>query len=238
MKNEFIEMESLNDLEKIVREAEKWGLNLVIIDGYAVRAYTRGYRYTKDIDLVSPKKEMSSLIALLKVRGYNIQETKFGLAGSKKLNGGFIDLHISIGEVWDVVTDNRYPVGEILKESRIREISGFFEEGRKTKVKAMVIPLEDLMILKLMTRGREKDIVDIISLLTERGDEVNINNFTGKCLRAGLGRHIRNHILELIGQIRNGSARKIWVSLTGQRLMGKTEMDLVKLLKKLSEGLS
>ena len=58
MNEELIEREGLNDLGRIGKEAEGWGLNLVLIGGYAVRAYTRGYRYTKDIDLVAPMTEM------------------------------------------------------------------------------------------------------------------------------------------------------------------------------------
>lgn len=86
----LIEREGLNDLSRIVKEAERWGLNLVVIGGYAVRVYTRGYRYTKDIDLVASITEMGRLIALLKSLGYEVKETKFGLVGSKKLDGGFI----------------------------------------------------------------------------------------------------------------------------------------------------
>jgi len=36
-----IESESLKDLERILKETQEWGLNLVVIGGYAVRAYTR-----------------------------------------------------------------------------------------------------------------------------------------------------------------------------------------------------
>lgn len=41
-KNAAIELESLKDLENIEAEAEKWEVKLVLIGGYAVRAYTSG----------------------------------------------------------------------------------------------------------------------------------------------------------------------------------------------------
>ncbi len=236
-KEKIVELESLKDLEKIVRETKKWQLNLVVIGGYAVRAYTRGYRYTKDIDLIASKKDMGELIALLKGLGYRVGKTEFGLKGKKKLDSGFIDLDISIGEVRDISTNKRYPPGEILEGSKTCEISGFFEEGRRVKIKTSVASLEDLVALKLMTRGREKDIVDVISLLIDRWDEINLKRFSSKCSKAGLNRHLRNQIFNLIGLIRTGESGKIWLKITGQRLMRKTETHLIKSLKELEKVL-
>lgn len=233
----LVEREGLNDLSRIVKEAERWGLNLVVIGGYAVRAYTRGYRYTKDIDLVASMTEMGRLIALLKSMGYEVKETKFGLVGRKKLDGGFIDLHISIGEIWDISTNKRYAIDEILKESKCMEISGFFEEGRKIKIKVFVAPLEDLVILKLMTRGREKDMIDLISLITDRCDKLDPKKFSSKCSKADLSRHVREQVLNLIGLIRTGEARKIWLSITGRRLIRKTETDLIRHLREMEKVL-
>lgn len=237
MNDEQIEREGLNDLGRIGKEAEGWGLNLVLIGGYAVRAYTRGYRYTKDIDLVAPMTEMGRLIALLKSLGYEVKEAKFGLVGSKKLDGGFIDLHISVSEIWDMSTNKRYAIDEILKESERMEISGFFEEGRKIKIKAFVVPLEDLVIVKLMTRGREKDMVDLISLITDRWDKLDLKKFSSKCTKADLSRHVKEQVLNLVGLIRTGEARKIWLSITGRRLIRKTEADLIRHLREMGKVL-
>jgi hypothetical protein len=237
MNENLVEREGLNDLGRIVKEADGCGLNLVVIGGYAVRAYTRGYRYTKDIDLVAALTEMGRLIALLKSLGYEVKETKFGLAGSRKLDGGFIDLHISVGEIWDISTNKRYAIDEILKESERMEISGFFEEGRKIKIKAFIAPLEDLVIVKLMTRGREKDMVDLISLITDRWDKLDLQKFSSKCSKADLSRHVREQVLNLIGLIRTGEARKIWPSITGRRLIRKTETDLIRHLREMEKVL-
>lgn len=238
MMEDRIERESLKDLERIVKGIKDWGLNLAVIGGYAVKAYTRGYRYTKDIDLVAAKIDMGRLIALLKKLGYDVKETQFGLKGKKKLDGGFINLDIAVGEIWDISTDKRYPVDEILNESEPLEISGFLEEDRKIRVKAHVTPLEDLVIFKLMTRGRDKDIVDVISLIIDRWNDLDLEEFTMKCSRAGLGRHIREQALGIIGLIRTGEARKVWLSITGQRLMRKTETELIKHLREIEKRLS
>jgi hypothetical protein len=55
MSEEEVEKRSLRDLDTILQAARELGIKLVLIGGYAVAAYTRGYRYTKDIDLVADK---------------------------------------------------------------------------------------------------------------------------------------------------------------------------------------
>lgn len=233
MNEREIEIQSLTDLKRILQEIEKWNLRLVVIGGYAVRAYTKGYRYTKDIDLVAEKKETGMLISLLKSLGYSIKETRFGLSGSKKLDSGFIDLHISLDEVWDMSTNKRY--SEILKDSKIKEISGFSDDARKIKAKGFVASLEDLLILKLMTQGRERDIVDIISLLIDKYDNLDLKKFSLKCSGQELSRHIKEHVLKIIALIRTHELSKIWFRVTGQRLMRKTETELIKKLKEMEK---
>jgi len=181
---------------------------------------------------------MGRLTALLKELGYQVKETQFGLKGKKKLNGGFIKLDISVGEIWDISTDKRYPVDEILKGSKSLEISGFFEEGRGITIKASVMPLDDLLISKLMTRGREKDIVDVISLIIDRWNDLDLKKFARKCSRAGSNRHIREEALRTVGLIRTGEARKLWLSVTGQRLPRRTETELIKRLREIEKRLS
>ncbi len=104
MSEEEVERRSLEDLEAVLQEAHKQSIKLVIIGGYAVAAYTRGYRYTKDIDLLPTQPTLGKLKGLLKSLGYAIRDTEFGIAGKKKLNGGFIDLHISVGKIYDLST--------------------------------------------------------------------------------------------------------------------------------------
>lgn len=83
-KTKDLEIKSMEDLERIIEEADKFGMKLAVIGGYAVRAYTRGYRYTKDIDAVIQNEDRGGLVALLKSLGYDIRKTEFGIASSKK----------------------------------------------------------------------------------------------------------------------------------------------------------
>ncbi len=55
--DEEVERRSLVDLQEILGQSTKLGIGLLLIGGYAVAAYTRGYRYTKDIDLIADKAD-------------------------------------------------------------------------------------------------------------------------------------------------------------------------------------
>ena len=171
MSEEEVERRSLEDLKAVLQEAHKRGIKLVIIGGYAVAAYTRGYRYTKDIDLVSDTPTLGMLKGLLKSHDYATRDTEFGIAGGKKLNKGFIDLHISVGRIYDVSTDHVFPIdSSFFTNSRRLTISGYI--SKTTSLKATVVELETLMLLKTMTVHRDKDAVDLISLLRDRRNEL------------------------------------------------------------------
>lgn len=236
---DMVEVESLKDLERIVADTRLWGMRLVLIGGYAVRAYTQGYRYTKDIDFVTLKKDTGKLIALLKGLGYDISDTNFGLAGRKTIDGGFIDLHISVGEVYDTSTDKRYPVSEeTLAEAEEHVVSGFLAQGRELRVVAPAVSFEDLLIMKLMTRTRGKDRIDVVSLLLDRGSSVDIEKISKRCGLAGLSAHIRKNVQEFIGGIRTQDITREWERASGRRLLRKEETSIIKLLKSLERKLA
>jgi hypothetical protein len=83
MSGEEVERRTLQDLDTILQAAQKLGIKLVLIGGCAVAPYTRGYRYTKDIDLVADKPGVGRLRGLLKSLSYSIRDTEFGLGYSK-----------------------------------------------------------------------------------------------------------------------------------------------------------
>jgi hypothetical protein len=158
MSEEEVERKSLEDLESVLKEAQNQGIKLVVIGGYAVAAYTRGYRFTKDIDLVADKPALGKLTGLLKGLGYVVRDTEFGIAGKKKLNSAFIDLHISVGRIYDISTGKEYPVdASIFKNAKRLIVRGYL--SRATSLKATVVELEALVILKMMPVGRDKDAV-------------------------------------------------------------------------------
>ena len=132
--DEEVERQSLIDLQEILKQSRKLGIGLLLIGGYAVAAYTRGYRYTKDIDLIADKPALGRLRGLLKSLGYSIRDTEFGIAGSKRYDHGFIDLHISVGEVYDISTGNSFPADSAMfKDAKHLQVKGFYSKGSSLK---------------------------------------------------------------------------------------------------------
>jgi predicted nucleotidyltransferase len=217
MTEEEVERKSLEDLETALKEAHRQGINLVIIGGYAVAAYTRGYRYTKDIDLVADKSTLGELKGLLKNRSYAIRNTDFGIAGKKKLNGGFIDLHVSVGKIYDISTGKEYPVNSsFFKEAKRLTFKGYISKA--TSLKASVVELETPIVLKTMTKGRNKDAVDLLSLLRDKRKDIDLPTLAQRAKTADLTSHLLDRIRDYAKRLKDGELDKVWFDMTGSRL--------------------
>lgn len=68
---------SLKDLERICKDAKEFGIDLVLIGGYAVRAFTneRSWRFTKDIDFVTTRKDLTALRGVFNLLKYGFERT-------------------------------------------------------------------------------------------------------------------------------------------------------------------
>jgi len=234
MNEEQTERESLEDLEAMLEAARKAGIKLVIIGGYAVAAYTRGYRYTKDTDLVADRPTLGELKGLLKKLGYAIRDTEFGMAGSKTLNGGFIDLHISVGRIYDISTGKEYPVdASLFTNAKRLAVSGYI--SKTSWLKAAVVELETLIILKTMPVGRNKDAVDLLSLLRDRRKDVDLELLSRRAKAASLTVHLLERIRDYAKRLGGDELDKIWFDMTGSRFPYTEKREITKFLAKLAE---
>ena len=234
MNEEQLESRSLMDLARIIRESKKLGIRLVLIGGYAVAAYTRGYRYTKDIDLVADKPTIGKLKGLLSSLGYSTRDTEFGLAGSKRLNQEFIDLHISVGKIHDISTGKNYPVDSTLfKNAKRLNVRGYYSKA--TLLRAHVVSLETLLVLKLMTIGRQKDAIDVLSLLLDRRNEVDLKSVAKMTEDAGLTKHLLNRVRDYARRLREGELARIWFSVTASRLPHIEKREIARFFVKLAD---
>ena len=79
-----IEAVSLKDLKRIDEEARKLRMSLILIGGYAVRAYTtpRSWRFTKDIDFITTRTELVALHGVFELLGHGFEQREFGVRGS------------------------------------------------------------------------------------------------------------------------------------------------------------
>jgi hypothetical protein len=234
MSEEEVEKRSLQDLERILRAARKLGIRLVLIGGYAVAAYTRGYRYTKDIDLVADKPAIGGLKGLLKSLGYSIRDTEFGLAGSKRLNKGFIDLHISVGRIYDLSTGKEYPIdSSLFKNAKRSTVKGFV--SKTSSLEAPVVDLETLIVLKTTTVGRDKDAVDLLSLFRDKRDDIDITLVAERAKAADLVEHLLQRIRDYARRLRDGELDQVWANVTATRLPNTEKREIGRLFSKLAE---
>ncbi|MDG6998282.1 MAG: nucleotidyl transferase AbiEii/AbiGii toxin family protein [Nitrososphaerota archaeon] len=236
----IVERESLEDLGKILTQGRKIGVRLLLIGGYAVAAYTKGYRYTKDIDLVAEKQSLGRLRGLLNSMGYSIRKTDFGIAGTKRLgsNGdnNFIDLHISIGNVHDISTNSDFTVGQsIFKKANRLEVEGFY--SKTTVVRAPVVDLETILILKFIPTGRDKDAVDLISLITDRGSDVDFGLMKKLATESKLNVRLLESARDYAARVKKGQLDKIWSGMTGARLSFTQKRRLLQFLAGLADQL-
>jgi hypothetical protein len=193
-----LEVKSLQDLQTIAINAKKWKTNLAVIGGYAVQAYTKAHRFTKDIDLVTTQEGVWKFEGLLRDLGYTLRETDFGIAGSKPFNDGFIDIHVSVGKIFDISTSITYPVSqELFSNAKEFNIAGYYDASKQLACSAPVIDLDTLLLLKLIPTGRGKDTVDILALLLDKREEINLANLVNK-IKENIA--LRRH---LIAQLRS-----------------------------------
>ena len=232
-----IEEIGLKDLERIDREAKNFGIDLILIGGYAVRAYTgqRSWRFTKDIDFITIKRDLMALRGIFEMLKYGFEQTEFGVKGSKKINRESIELHISVDKVMDWSTNLEYKLPEDLfaKASKVN-INASLEENKDFKVSGMVAPVEDVLIMKLMTE-RTRDHFDAIAIILDSFEKVNMQRFWANSRRSNLNQHVKKRLNSLLADLKKGLVKKLWREFTGRMFIREQEVTLKERINKLLE---
>lgn len=126
-----IECESLKNLNLIVQSLETTNIEFIVIGGYALSVYCPKKRFTKDIDIATSLELVNPLIAQLKRLDFEVDPFVHGtniLRAAKPGEAQNIELHASIGEVFDETTSNSYPCANLLADKNHLEITPFLPE--------------------------------------------------------------------------------------------------------------
>jgi len=237
--NKQIEQESFKDLAMIENEAKEWNIQMVLIGGYAARAFTDrdSWRFTKDMDFVIAKKGKGSLSSFLKFKNYGCEFTDFGLKGTRKINNSSIDPHIAVDKVYDVTSKQTYHIpDDFFNKSAKRKITALFEENMESELEAAVAPIEDCIVMKLMTE-RPRDHFDALAMIQGNFELINQARLKNICEYNSITEHIIKRIEEKIGNIKIGEFEKVWEEFTEKTLTMKQQTELRKkllqILKKL-----
>lgn len=205
------ELISLEDLERINQEAIKFQVDLILIGGYAVRAYTnpRSWRYTKDMDFITRTKDLGALRVVFAVLGYDFNKTEFGVKGSKKLDKISIELHISVDRVLDWSTGLVYKLpDDIFTKASDINIKASFEANKGLEVSAKVAPVEDIVVMKLITE-RIKDRFDAVAVILDSFEKMDLSRFIEICNQNNLYQHIRNRLYSVLADIKKDLIKKL-----------------------------
>ncbi len=171
----------------IIQRARDWGvlLRIMVIGGQAVLGYCGRVRTTKDTDIVSPDEERGHLIQLLKECGFDVEESTFGLRARRQSNGYPDIIHISLGDIADESRGARnilhYPVPESTYKNAIElPLHGLAPNKTSPAPMAPVMPLEDLLITKILPVGRTTDMEDAVLLIATVSDQFSLDDLAVK----------------------------------------------------------
>jgi predicted nucleotidyltransferase component of viral defense system len=230
-----IEAVSLKDLESISHEAKNFGIDLIVIGGYAVRAYTetRSWRFTKDIDFITTRKDLAALRGIFELLKYGFTQTEYGVKGSKKINRESIELHISVDKMIDWSTNLEYRLPrDIFFNAHQMSIEPYFEENNQVKPNVMAAPIEDVLVMKLMTE-RTRDHFDAIALILDSYEKLDAKRFWTNTQQSDIYQHIRKRLHSLLADLKKGLVKKLWKEFTGRVLIREQEITLKKRINRL-----
>lgn len=230
-----IEVVSLKDLERIDKEARNSQIDLILIGGYAVRAYTnpRSWRFTKDIDFITTRKNLTALRGVFELLGYDFEQTEFGVKGSKKINITSIELHISVDKVIDWSTKLEYKLPEdIFTKAGKTNVKASLEENEGLDISVKVAPIEDVLVMKLMTE-RPRDRFDAVAIIIDSFERVDVLRFWTNSRQSNLAQHISKRLNSVLANIKMGLVKKLWREFTGREFIREQEVTLKKRTNKL-----
>ncbi|GEM_PF-2240118 len=234
------ECQSLKDLKAILDTAKGWGVQLLVIGGWAVNAHVGAYRYTKDIDLVMKTADLGYLKALLKQHGYDVEDRKIYIAGQKETEDVRLKVHISIGDIVD--TSRNFALKYSIDENAYRNapllpIRSFHSQCREYELEAPILPLNNLFITKLLPVGRDLDLADVVSMILQHGKELQRDFIANGVGKNDLTNPIQSRIENVSHDVRSGKLDEIWRAQVGTRISKKNRRQILVFLRELSSTL-
>ena len=94
--------------------------------------------------------------------------------------------------------------------------------------------METLLILKLIPVGRDKDAVDLISLILDMGEQVDLESMVEMARAAKLGTHLFDRVRDFAAKLRMGELDKTWTGMTASRL-SHVQQEISRFLRKLTD---
>ena len=146
-------------------------------------------------------------------------------------------MDIAVDKVIDWSTGKEYPLpADIFKKSSKTYIVASYEENKGLSVKIRVAPIEDVVVMKLMTE-RPRDRFDAIAITVDSFDKIDMLRFAKICKQSGLDRHVRARLESVLADIKRGLIKKLWKELAGREFIREQEVVLKNHVNKLREAI-
>ena len=159
----LIEQVLFEELPKVIEACERCGVDYVLVGALAVRPYlARFARLTRDLDIVVRATEREKVLSALTLLGYHIQRAPGWAAATKQI--GHVEFFVDLMDdtICEPATNQKYQV-QVASVTMATRIQPVFEEFASLACMAPIVPLDDAIILKLLS-GRDKDLIDLTAL--------------------------------------------------------------------------
>ena len=107
--------------------------------------------------------------------------------------------------------------------------------SKTSSLKAPVVDLETLIVLKTMTVGRDKDTMDLLSLFRDRRDDIDKSLVAERAKAADLVEHLLDRIRDYARRLREDELDEVWFNVTATRLPHTEKREIGSLFSKLAE---
>lgn len=215
----------LPELQAILESCERERVPVFVIGAFSVHAYDSLIRISKDLDFVVASGHWPALKAILESLGYVVTPREMWATAVKTAADSPIEVHIAIDGVTDFNTGAVYPVGS--RSPELRRLPG-------ADFAIPVLPLEEVLITKLLAL-RDKDVIDLVQLLSEHSEEIAATRFWDRLELAGLTTTLREQLKNFEDMFISGEIISIWYEQMKDTLPDsrkKTALQVVRRLLK------
>jgi hypothetical protein len=213
----------LKELKAILEESKRRGINVFVIGAFCVKAYDSLIRESHDLDLAVAGDSFEKLDQLLKELGFSVRPKNIWVTAEKQIGDEKIAVHIAVDEILDLNSQNSYPI----EHEKV-----FFLKHEKLDFEVPALSLSGLLITKLIS-FRENDIIDVVSILIEKSDDLNSQELYYKALQSGNHQAIQRRLNELREFFESGEIDAIWYIWLKRMLPAEVKAKVLDKIKKL-----
>jgi len=137
---------------------------------------------------------------LLKDLGFSVHPKNIWVAAQKQIGDEKIDVHIAVDEILDLNSQNGFPV---------RHENAVLLTSKQLGFEIPALSLHGLLITKLIS-FRENDIIDVVSILMEKPDELDSQELFRKAVESKNQQSVQRRLNELREFFESGEIDAIW----------------------------